>query len=309
MRFFSSDFAVHINTQNTFGGMRGEIAKEFGLVMNGLWTSGWEHLSPAKFKSQFGRFQKMFSGSDQQDSLEFLIFILDGLHEDLNTARLPGKQKPSEKKSSDQLDAENENMRNQLRAQDSWNFHKSFNESIIVELFQGQLHSTVICETCNFNSTTFDTFMYLSLPIPGKSSKCSLHDCLNEFLSKEVLIGVWMCPTCKTTRNATKRTTIWRLPPYLLIHFKRFSFTEIKNEKICTIIDFPITLDLTTKVEHKLNHSYDYSLYAVSNHSGNLDSGHYTATCKWNQEWHKFDDEVVQKISQNQIVVSSGRSA
>lgn len=47
------------------------------------------------------------------------------------------------------------------------------NESIIVALFQGQFKSTVQCLTCHCKSRTFETFMYLSLPL-ASTSKCSL---------------------------------------------------------------------------------------------------------------------------------------
>ena len=34
-----------------------------------------------------GKHQPMFAGSDQQDSQEFLTFLLDGLHEGLNRVK------------------------------------------------------------------------------------------------------------------------------------------------------------------------------------------------------------------------------
>lgn len=34
----------------------------------------------------FGNFAERFSGNSQEDSQEFLTFVLDGLHEDLNKA-------------------------------------------------------------------------------------------------------------------------------------------------------------------------------------------------------------------------------
>lgn len=40
------------------------------------------------------------------------------------------------------------------------------NNSVIVDLFQGQYRSRLICPTCNLVSRTFDPFMYCSLPVP-----------------------------------------------------------------------------------------------------------------------------------------------
>jgi ubiquitin carboxyl-terminal hydrolase 4/11/15 len=47
----------------------------------------------------------------------------------------------------------------------AWQNHRARNLSIIVELLQGQLQSTLRCPTCQRVSVTFDPFMYLSLPI------------------------------------------------------------------------------------------------------------------------------------------------
>ena len=49
----------------------------------------------------------------------------------------------------------------------SWDNHKRFNRSIIVELFQGQFKSTVRCLTCQHKSVKFDAFTFLTLPIPS----------------------------------------------------------------------------------------------------------------------------------------------
>jgi ubiquitin carboxyl-terminal hydrolase 4/11/15 len=52
-------------------------------------------------------------------------------------------------------------------AEEAWNNHLKRNDSIIVDLFQGQYKSKLVCPTCSRISITFDPFMYLSLPIPN----------------------------------------------------------------------------------------------------------------------------------------------
>jgi len=47
-----------------------------------------------------------------------------------------------------------------------WENHLKRDQSIIVDLFQGQLKSKLVCPNCNHISITFDPFMYLSLPLP-----------------------------------------------------------------------------------------------------------------------------------------------
>lgn len=47
-----------------------------------------------------------------------------------------------------------------------WNIHKARNDSVVVDHFQGQLRSTLVCPECRKVSVTFDPFMYMSLPVP-----------------------------------------------------------------------------------------------------------------------------------------------
>lgn len=68
---------------------------------------------------------------------------------------------------------ENDHLDDQTGAGLAWGKHKLLNESIIVALFQGQFKSTVQCLTCHRKSRTFETFMYLSLPL-ASTSKCTL---------------------------------------------------------------------------------------------------------------------------------------
>ena len=56
-------------------------------------------------------------------------------------------------------------------SKEAWLKHLVRNESIIVDLFHGQYKSTLVCNICRKISITFDPFMTLSLPIPGKKEK------------------------------------------------------------------------------------------------------------------------------------------
>lgn len=70
---------------------------------------------------------------------ELLAFLLDGLHEDLN--RIKKKPYNENPEVGDRPEAE--------VANEAWNNHKARNDSIIVDWFQGQLRSTLICPSNN----------------------------------------------------------------------------------------------------------------------------------------------------------------
>ena len=54
---------------------------------------------------------------------------------------------------------------------ETWKNHLQRNKSVIVDLFQGQLKSTLQCLVCNYKSTKFDCLMYLSVPIASKQQQ------------------------------------------------------------------------------------------------------------------------------------------
>ena len=76
---------------------------------------------------------------------------------------------------------------------ESWKRYIRRDDSKIVDLFVGQLKSTLQCTVCGHCSVTFDPFWDLSLPIPasGKSimSNIKLQQCLELFVKEEILDG------------------------------------------------------------------------------------------------------------------------
>ena len=108
---------------------------------------------------------------------------MDGLHEDLN--RILQKQ-PLEM--NPEREAELETLPQQIASQKEWDLYRMRNDSIVVDYFQGQFRNRMTCLTCNKTSTTYNTFMYLSLPIPsGRASKATLQQCLDAFVKEEVM--------------------------------------------------------------------------------------------------------------------------
>lgn len=74
----------------------------------------------------------------QHDSQELLAFLLDGLHEDLNRIlKKPYIELP-----------DFDDMPDEEIAERSWSYHKARNDSVIVDLFQGQFKSRLVCNEC-----------------------------------------------------------------------------------------------------------------------------------------------------------------
>ena len=178
---------------------------------------------------------------------------------------------------------------------------------------------------------------YYSFQSPTSSAQSvTLDECFKLFTCKEQLSkdNAWYCSKCKDFKEATKQITIWRLPPILVIQFKRF---EIRNnfwnsKKKDDFISYPVqaadfsmyescpphvSAEFVNHVREQyvfgLQESSDssssyvplensppiYDLYAVSIHSGGTLGGHYTAYAysPAGLEWSSCNDSYVTSLS------------
>jgi len=283
-----------INTSNS--SMKGSLIKAFATVIKSLWKSNGRVVDPSSLKGAVQRFAPRFSGYNQEDSQEFLRYLLEGLHEDVN--RVLTKPQPIHSEIDSSLSVCEQAM-------EAWKRYIRRDDSHLVDLFVGQLKSTLRCSHCNHESVTFEPFWDLSLGIPSKTGEVSLLDCLDSFTKEETLDGDEMptCEQCKTRRKSTKRYTLYRLPKILVVHLKRFSPSERSRNKLSTTVTFPLTgFNLSRYTDSVSNSSYN--CYAISNHSGTLYSGHYTAFAKHSQsgQWHSYNDSRVSKCSSSNVI-------
>ncbi|KAL3270541.1 hypothetical protein HHI36_021079 [Cryptolaemus montrouzieri] len=62
--------------------------------------------------------------------------------------------------------------------------------------------------------------------------------CLRAFTSEERLEAKYHCSNCQDKQPATKKLQIWRLPPILIIHLKRFDYVNNKWVKTQKVVNF-----------------------------------------------------------------------
>ncbi|XP_043937058.1 ubiquitin carboxyl-terminal hydrolase 2 isoform X2 [Protopterus annectens] len=273
------------------------LMEEFAKLLQTIWTSSSNDVvSPSEFKTQIQKYAPRFVGYNQQDAQEFLRFLLDGLHNEVNRVTVRSKAVIED---LDYLPDEEKGKR-------MWKKYLEREDSRIVDLFVGQLRSSLTCSECNYCSTVFDPFWDLSLPISKKSySEVSLLDCMRLFTKEDLLDGDEKptCYCCKARRKCTKKFTIQKFPKILVLHLKRFSEARIRTSKLSTFVNFPLKdLDLREFALDNNIHAV-YNLYAVSNHSGTTTGGHYTAYCKHplSGEWYNFNDSRVTPVSSSQV--------
>jgi ubiquitin C-terminal hydrolase len=81
--FLNGHFIPEINKDNLLGS-QGVLAYLYSQLLNQLWYKTNSSYSPFQIKRQVGKQNPMFQGMNQHDSQEFVNFLLDSLHEDLN---------------------------------------------------------------------------------------------------------------------------------------------------------------------------------------------------------------------------------
>lgn len=75
-----------INGKNRMGS-GGRVVREFKHLVDRIWGGEITVAAPTSFKAEMGALNPDFSGRQQQDAQEFMSWLLDQLHEDMNMAR------------------------------------------------------------------------------------------------------------------------------------------------------------------------------------------------------------------------------
>ena len=156
------------------------------------------------------------------------------------------------------------------------------------------LKNTITCNTCLENNIHEDPFSILQLPVAD-----SVQQSVDMFLRSEDLIGTnsYFCNVCSSHQPAVLEHEFSRLGNFLIIQLKRFSnfsgsVTKDARKVWCTSdLNIPISVDNAITINKK------FKLIGTVNHSGNLNSGHYTAHIadRFSSLWlHCNDSAVVQ---------------
>ncbi|RWS02777.1 ubiquitin carboxyl-terminal hydrolase 22-like protein [Dinothrombium tinctorium] len=162
-----------------------------------------------------------------------------------------------------------------------------------------------------------------------ESEPKSLLDCLERFTRPEHLgsSAKIKCSTCQSYQESTKQLSMKKLPIVASFHLKRFEHSSRFHKKISTFISFPQYLDMTpfmasrrgcksnasdttsssTYINGSSINENKYCLFAVVNHSGTIETGHYTAYIRQHRDqWFKCDDHIITRASIQDVLDSEG---
>lgn len=201
------------------------------------------------------RYAPSFSGYGQQDSQEFLLFLLDGLQEDLN--RIKNKPYIEKPDSTDEM-VENPTALKEL-ADESWKIYKARNDSVISDLFAGMYKSTVICPVCSKVSIIFDPFTNLTLQLPVENT-----------WTKQIFYFPLHGPPVKVDVDIDKHASFAALKDYVAQRTgadpAKLISAEIYKQKFYKMFENP-----TTIAEHNIQAGDQVGLYEVEDLPTNYD--------------------------------------
>ncbi len=280
--FLSGDYTEDIDTTRK----EYKMCREYYRILNGLWEDNCV-IKPISFKQTLVQYKSEFSGFGQHDSQEVLTTLIGLLHDALYY-EVNITHQGTIKNNLDKMEIDSIKI---------WGEHFKKQYSKILEIFYGQFHSRLICTTCNGYTNNFDPFCSVTVPITAKCH--NIYDCFDEYSKVEILNNdnKWKCEHCKNLTNAAKTISIWKLPNVLIIVLKRFNY-GMCSVKIGKNIEFPLEeLDLKKYVDGYDKYNALYECFAVINHVGSTNFGHYYAYCKnMNGKWYEYDDADVTEL-------------
>lgn len=268
--FLSSEYKNDISVKNKLL-PENTVLNSYIQLINVMWDDT-TLIKPKLLLENLASFHKKYYSSQQQDSHECLLYIIEKLHKSLSYEIEITLNKPLP----------------DVLLQKSLTSYLSFYEnsySYLIKTLYGTSLTNINCSNCDFNEPVFEPFNTISLDLSDDIYTSLSNYCKNETIES------WKCEKCIKS-GCVKRTYIWDSPEYLIIQLKLFNNDGTKN---IDKLNYPINnLDITQYIHESNRHgnNFIYDLYAVNHHAGDsLSGGHYWSSCKKiDNNWYTFND-------------------
>ncbi|QKF93826.1 peptidase C19 ubiquitin carboxyl-terminal hydrolase [Fadolivirus algeromassiliense] len=330
----SDDISVKIKRTQIDDVCKTTIVYRLAELLKTMWSQN-ATVTPKSFKHVVGQQCELFRGFSQNDSQELLNLVLDRVHEETKSEVVVSfkniqpsvlqyvqvQKECTEKINNIELDITerekfltylSEYRKNHIddaiitEAYLYWKNYIRKSHSIITDLFTGLFFSKITCSECNTVTGSFEPFTILSVPTK-EDGETTLDESISQFSKEEILTGdnQYHCNECKKKVNAVKRMYIWEPPNIMIIQLKRFKNDSWRTTKTSSKVVFPIdNLDIKQHLSdlHPVNNT-EYDLWAISEHRGTCNYGHYVAYCKngINNKWYEFNDDDIVHVPNDDL--------
>ena len=245
-----------------------------------------DSINPLIFVDTFKKLHKNFEGFQEHDTQEFCRYLLQDLNNELNQVQYPSSYKKKKTKNKTKKESFDLYVKDCL----------SKENSIITDLFIGYFSFEYKCE-CGFREYSFSQFLDLPIQMDANVQGFDLYQMLrNNFYKTSYVDMGETCSFCRRTSKKNEIMKIAKLPNILIISLQRINpKTGMKNN---ANVKFYEGLDLKEIIDPETQRAdyTKYDLFAISNHIGNINTGHYYSTIKIGQNWYCFEDSKVYKI-------------
>lgn len=262
-------------------------------ILKSLWSAYRPaYVRPLGFMSEVkkavqGTAYEMFGHPVQNDSHEYLVYLLDHFHEALKTKGVYTERPVTPSMST--MD------RMRCLADNGWDRYYSQNKSEIVRLFFGMTRKSIQCSHCQTTTYQWEVFNSLKIPCEGQT----FYDWIRNEVNETTQLDDFQCNTCRARHPAIIRIHLWRLPQNIFITLRRFHYDGKKNMTLCPYGGENLSFhEFYAEESDDPHRSAQYEVRGVSDHHGTHMSGHYTAQFKHpiTGQWWWIDDQVSQPL-------------
>ena len=278
-----------------------KLTNSYVRVLNNLWLNNRiSYYSPDDFKNVISEMNPLFAGIQANDSKDLVLFLLETMHNELNTAKKTN------------IPSYNLNQYNYEKTFEL--FSKYFAEnylSVISNLFYGMYNSMMTCLNCNITTHNVQCYNILIFPLEevrifkGRNNNVvDKIECFEYYQKLDYMTGQNQiyCNNCHMMANSCNSSKIIVSPNVLVINLNRGKGLQFNIQ-----LTFKEYLDIRNFVYYKESPNY-YELIGIVTHFGPSSmGGHFIAFCKSfvDYNWYKYNDAQV-NISSFQEASTTG---
>ena len=281
-----------LKKQNNFSNKR--LTNAFIEVLKNIWQNKQiKSYSPNKFKNIISEMNPLFEGVQANDSKDLIIFIMETIHNELNT--------------TNNINISSIQSLNQYDYNITFNnfanyFANNFN-SIISHLFYGMYNSLMRCLTCNIITNNIQCFNILIFPLEEVrkfknriQNIVDITECFEFYQKSDYMMGSNQiyCNNCHVMSNSINMTKII-ISPYILV----INLNRGKGLQYNVKLNFEEYLDINNFVYYPESPKLYKLIGIVTNFGPSSMSGHFIAFCQSfvDQKWYKYNDAIVSNSS------------